>query len=63
MTVLRAGYWNGEYPRAGDTITVDEEHVQTLELAGFAVRQNTGGEPMAETAAPARFAKGSKHGR
>jgi hypothetical protein len=62
MTVLRAGYWDGQYPRAGDTITVPEEHVQTLELAGFAVRQETAGAPLA-AGAPVRLAKGSKHGR
>jgi hypothetical protein len=41
MTVLRDGYWDGQYPRAGDTITVDPAVVDpaSLELAGFAIRQ------------------------
>ena len=38
MTVLRDGYWDGQYPRAGDTITVDPSLVASLELAGFAMR-------------------------
>lgn len=37
MTVLRDGYWDGSYARRGDTITVDEYWVVTLEHAGFAV--------------------------
>jgi hypothetical protein len=53
MIVQRDGYWDGQYPRAGDTIAVDPGHVATLELAGFAVRQAP--EPRRET-------KGSKHG-
>ena len=31
MTVLRDGYWDGQYPRAGDTITVDPSLVDSLE--------------------------------
>lgn len=38
MTVLRDGYVNGQYPRAGDTITVDARLVEQLEMAGFAMR-------------------------
>jgi hypothetical protein len=38
MTVLRDGYWNGQYPRAGDTITVEAALVEQLEVAGFAMR-------------------------
>jgi hypothetical protein len=55
MTVRRDGYWDGQYPRAGDTITVDANHVEQLELAGFATRQAADPAP--------RPAKGSKHGR
>ena len=39
MTVLRDGYWDGQYPRAGETITVDPALVDTFERAGFAMRQ------------------------
>ena len=56
MTVQRDGYWDGQYPHAGDTILVDPEHVEVLTGAGFAV----------VTPAPAdapRGAKGSKHAR
>jgi len=62
MTILRDGYWDGQYPRAGDTIEVEPGLVEQLEMAGFAIRQ-------AETAAagPARSASpppGRKaHGR
>jgi hypothetical protein len=38
MTVLRDGYYDGAYPRAGDTITVDAGLVEALEVAGFAMR-------------------------
>lgn len=38
MTVLRDGYWEGQYPRRGDTITVEASLVESLELAGFAMR-------------------------
>jgi hypothetical protein len=38
MTVLRDGYWDGQYPRAGDTITVEAHVVEQLEVAGFAMR-------------------------
>jgi hypothetical protein len=60
MTVLRDGYWDGQYPRAGETITVDADVVAQLEGAGFAMRQ-TPASPAAEPAT--RPAKGSKHGR
>jgi hypothetical protein len=60
MTVLRDGYWEGQYPRAGDTITVDAALVEQLEGAGFAMRQAAA--PSAADPAP-RPAKGSKHGR
>jgi hypothetical protein len=61
MTVLRDGYWDGQYPRAGDTITVDDSLVHSLEVAGFAMRQ-AADPPAAAPAAP-RPAKGSKHVR
>jgi hypothetical protein len=38
MTVLRDGYYDGAYPRAGDTITVEAGLVESLEVAGFAMR-------------------------
>ena len=57
MTVLRDGYWDGQYPRAGDTITVDPSLVQSLEVAGFAMRT-----PDPVGSAP-KLPKGSKHGR
>jgi len=38
MRVLRAGYWDGQYPAVGDLIEVDEEYVATLEQALFAER-------------------------
>jgi hypothetical protein len=60
MTVLRDGYWNGQYPRAGDTITVEAALVEQLEVAGFAMR-------CAVDAVPPRVAATSttwrKHGR
>jgi hypothetical protein len=57
MTVLRDGYWDGQYPRAGDTITVDPAVVDpaALEMAGFAVRQPDAPDP--------KPPKGQKHGR
>ncbi len=55
MAVLRDGYWNGQYPRAGETITVDASLVEQLEMAGFARR--------VEPAPLDRGAKGPKHGR
>lgn len=54
MIVQRDGYWDGQYPRAGETILVDRDHVETLAAAGFAV--------VLPPEAP-RLAKGSKHGR
>ena len=57
MTVLRDGYWDGQYPRAGDTITVDPALVQSLEIAGFAMR------PVVPVEADRRPPKGQKHGR
>jgi hypothetical protein len=39
MTVLRDGYWNGAYPRRGDTIIVEPEWVKQLEQNEFAVQQ------------------------
>jgi hypothetical protein len=54
MIVQRDGYWDGQYPHAGDTILVDPDHVEALTVAKFAV----------VTPAPVeRVAKGSKHGR
>jgi hypothetical protein len=40
MIVQRAGYWEGQYPRVGDSILVDLAYVQPLELNGFAVRSD-----------------------
>jgi hypothetical protein len=58
MTVLRDGYFNGAYPRTGDTITVETKYVEQLEQVGFAVR-------IAPEAAPAGAVsgrtKGAKH--
>jgi len=45
MTVLRDGYWEGRYPRRGDTITVEASLVASLELAGFATREAAGEGP------------------
>jgi hypothetical protein len=56
MIVQRDGYWDGQYPRAGDTILVDPDHVEALTVAKFAVVTPAPLEP-------ARVAKGSKHGR
>jgi hypothetical protein len=56
MIVQRDGYWDGQYPHAGETILVDPEHVEALTVAKFAVVTPTPVEP-------ARVAKGSKHGR
>ncbi len=39
MTVLRDGYWAGTYARPGDTITVEAEWIEALEVAGFAMRR------------------------
>jgi hypothetical protein len=56
MIVQRDGYWDGQYPHAGDTIFVDPEHVEALTVAKFAVVT----PPPVEAA---RVTKGSKHGR
>jgi hypothetical protein len=60
MTVLREGYFDGAYPRAGDTITVEPGLVEQLEMAGFAMR-------CAVDAVPPRVAAtqptGRKHAR
>jgi hypothetical protein len=59
MTVLRDGYWDGQYPRAGDTITVEARLVEQLEMAGFAMRVIEAPPPRdASTSTPGR-----KHGR
>jgi hypothetical protein len=60
MTVLRDGYWNGAYPRAGDTITVEAGLVESLEVAGFAMRCSVDALP--PRVAPSS-ATGRKHGR
>ena len=60
LTVLRDGYFNCAYARVGDAITVDDEWVEQLELAGFAMRQ-AAALPAADPSA--RPPKGSKHGR
>ena len=50
MTVRRDGYWDGTYARAGDSITVEDETlVETLEMAGFAVREAVGPSPASRT--------------
>jgi hypothetical protein len=55
MIVQRDGYWDGQYPHAGDTILVDPDHVEALTVAKFAF--------VVTTAPVERVAKGSKHGR
>jgi hypothetical protein len=61
MTVRRDGYWDGRYARAGDTIAVDDDLVATLEVAGFAVRQDVA--PAADARPGRRLTKGIDHGR
>ena len=61
MTVLRDGYWEGQYPRAGAVITVPAGYVEQLELAGFAQRRDP--EPALAAAVARSRAKGSTHGR
>jgi hypothetical protein len=56
MTVLRDGYWDGQYPRQGDTIMVEAGLVESLEVAGFAMRCSA-------DARPPRVAPGSAIGR
>jgi hypothetical protein len=60
MTVLRDGYYDGAYPRAGDTITVEAGLVESLEVAGFAMRCTVDALP--PRVAPTG-ATGRKHGR
>jgi len=60
MTVLRDGYWDGQYPRAGDTITVEAALVEQLEVAGFAMRCAVDAIPPRVSATSAT---GRKHGR
>jgi hypothetical protein len=57
MTVLRDGYWDGQYAHPGDTITVDDPWVETLEVAGFAVRyeQELSWPATPSTSLPGRF--------
>ena len=38
MTVLRDGYFNGQYARPGFLILVEAKFVEPLEVAGFASR-------------------------
>jgi len=59
MKVLRDGYWDGAYPRAGDTITVADELVEQLEVAGFAMRDPDTAPPRAVSPRP----KDRTHGR
>jgi len=60
MKVLRDGYWDGQYPRAGDTIAVEDKHVEQLEVAGFAMRDPEAAPPRAGSPRP----KGDRtHGR
>jgi hypothetical protein len=59
MEVLRDGYWDGQYPRAGDVIAVPLALADLFELNGFAVRR----ADATEAAPAARGAKGSKHAR
>jgi hypothetical protein len=37
MTVIRDGYFDGQYWRAGDVISVPTEYATTLQHAGFAM--------------------------
>jgi hypothetical protein len=60
MTVLRDGFWDGQYPRAGDTITVEASLVEQLEVAGFAMRCAVDAIP---PRVAATSATGRKHGR
>jgi hypothetical protein len=59
MEVVRDGYWDGQYPRVGDLITVPFDLAAVFEVNGFAVRR----EADTPAATPSRLAKGSKHGR
>jgi hypothetical protein len=55
MIVQRDGYWDGQYPHAGETILVAPDHVEALTVAKFAVVASPPADPV-------RVAKGSKHG-
>jgi hypothetical protein len=59
MIVRRDGYFDGAYPRAGETITVEAQHVEQLELTGFAMRVTP--EPAPRRAGSGR-SKGQTHG-
>jgi hypothetical protein len=58
MTVLRDGYWEGRYAHEGDVIHAPAALVDTLQLNGFAMRQ----EPVAAPVEARRRTKGSTHG-
>lgn len=61
MIVLRDGYFDGAYPRVGETITVDHKLVEPLEQSGFAMRVT---ETTAAPVVSAPRAKGDRtHGR
>lgn len=55
MIVLQARYYDGAYPRAGETIFVDEENVAVFEQAQFARRLDP-------PPGSGRAQKGAKHG-
>jgi len=59
MRVLRAGYFNGVYPRVGDVLEVDDEYVAPLEQAQFAERVTA---PGPQVPARRRPTKGAEHG-
>jgi len=58
MHVLREGYWDGRYAHEGEVIEVPEALVDTLQLNGFAMRQ----ESVARPVEARRRTKGSTHG-
>jgi hypothetical protein len=59
MTVLRDGYWDGQYPRQGDTIMVEAGLVDSLEVAGFAMRCSADARP--PRVVPGSATPGRKH--
>jgi hypothetical protein len=60
MTVLRDGYYDGAYPRAGETIIVEGGFVEALEVSGFAMRCAVDAIPPRPVATSAT---GRKHAR
>jgi len=57
MRVLEARYWDGRYPRPGETIEVDEAYVGALEQARFAERLPATPDPPRRGRPPAREGK------